>query len=246
MLNKTLKPLSVLLLALGVTACVSIPESLQSPATNMVSYENAVMDNAPTGTVARWGGVIANVENTPEQSIMEIVHYPLKANGRPNLRQASIGRFKAVVDGFIDPMVFKKDRVVSVLGSLAEPMQGMVGEQAYTYPSLQVSGYHLWEDVQDVDITTIHHDHFYRFGHGYGFHYIGVPYRRIRHLTPMVKVNHSTVRIRSNNTQSSHDVSRNQPTAPTDNRGQVIEPTVPPPKPQRQPTSNNNPRELGR
>ncbi|UTP72529.1 Slp family lipoprotein [Alteromonas sp. LMIT006] len=246
MLNKTLKPLSVLLLALGVTACVSIPESLQSPATNMVSYENAVMDNAPTGTVARWGGVIANVENTPEQSIMEIVHYPLKANGRPNLRQASIGRFKAVVDGFIDPMVFKKDRVVSVLGSLAEPMQGMVGEQAYTYPSLQVSGYHLWEDVQDVDITTIHHDHFYRFGHGYGFHYIGVPYRRIRHLTPMVKVNHSTVRIRSNNTQSSHDVPRNQPTAPTDNRGQVIEPTVPPPKPQRQPTSNNNPRERGR
>jgi outer membrane lipoprotein len=246
MLNKTLKPLSVLLLALGVTACVSIPESLQSPATNMVSYENAVMDNAPTGTAARWGGVIASVENTPEQSIMEIVHYPLKANGRPNLRQASIGRFKAVVDGFIDPMVFKKDRVVSVLGSLAEPMQGMVGEQAYTYPSLQVSGYHLWEDVQDVDITTIHHDHFYRFGHGYGFHYIGVPYRRIRHLTPMVKVNHSTVRIRSNNTQSSHDVSRNQPTAPTDNRGQVIEPTVPPPKPQRQPTSNNNPRELGR
>jgi outer membrane lipoprotein len=212
----------------------------------MVSYENAVMDNAPTGTAARWGGVIASVENTPEQSIMEIVHYPLKANGRPNLRQASIGRFKAVVDGFIDPMVFKKDRVVSVLGSLAEPMQGMVGEQAYTYPSLQVSGYHLWEDVQDVDITTIHHDHFYRFGHGYGFHYIGVPYRRIRHLTPMVKVNHSTVRIRSNNTQSSHDVSRNQPTAPTDNRGQVIEPTVPPPKPQRQPTSNNNPRELGR
>ena len=244
MLIKPLKLFSVLLFTLGLTACVSVPESLQSQATNMVSYENAVMDNAPTGTAARWGGIIASVENTPEQSIMEIVHYPLKANGRPNLREASIGRFKAVVDGFIDPMVFKKDRVVSVLGSLAEPIQGMVGEQAYTYPSLQVSGYHLWEDVQDIDITTINHDHLYRFGHGYGFHYIGVPYRRIRHQTPMV--NPSTLRIRSNHTQSSNDVPRNQPTAPTDNRGQVIEPTVPPPQPQRQPTSNNNPRERGR
>ena len=244
MLNKAHKSFSVMLLTIGLSACVSVPESLQSPVTNMVTYENAVMDNVPIGTVARWGGVIAGVENLPEYSVMEIVHYPLKANGRPNLREASIGRFKAVVDGFIDPMVFKKDRVVSVLGSVSEAMQGTVGEQAYTYPSLQVSGYHLWEDQQDVDITTIHHSHMYRFGYGYGFQYIGVPYRRIRHLTPVV--NHSTVRIRSNNTQSSNDRPRNLSTAPTDNRGQVIEPTVPPPKPQRQPTSNNNPRERGR
>ena len=244
MLNIARKPFSVMLLTLGLAACVSVPESLQSPVTNMVTYEQAVMDNVSSGTAARWGGVVASVENTPEHSIIEIVHYPLKANGRPNLRQASIGRFKAVFDGFIDPMVFKKDRVVSVLGALAQPMNGMVGEQPYTYPSLQVSGYHLWEDVQDVDITTIHHHHMYRFGYGYGFQYIGVPYRRVRHLTPLI--NHSTVRIRSNNTQSSHDRPRNQPTAPTDSRGQVVEPTVPPPKPQRQPTSYHNPRERGR
>jgi outer membrane lipoprotein len=221
------KHATLLALTCSLWACVSVPETLQTPATNLVTYENAVMDSTAVGTPARWGGVIADVENLAQHSVIEMVHYPLKASGRPDLRAPSIGRFKAVVEGFIDPLVFKQDRVLSVLGTLAEPTSGMVGEQNYVYPTLEVSGYHLWEDVQDVDISTIRYDHFYRFGHGYGFD-IGIPYRRVRYYAPHVE--HNRVRIRSGNTQTNEDTIRTV-TPPVDNDNNVIPPTVPPPKP---------------
>jgi outer membrane lipoprotein len=91
------------------------------------------MTMAPPGSMARWGGVIAQVENNAQASIIEVVHYPLKSDGRPNLRKASIGRFKVLIDGFIDPLVFKQERVVSVVGTIGEPIEGMVSEQVYIY-----------------------------------------------------------------------------------------------------------------
>ncbi|HAQ49133.1 MAG TPA: starvation-inducible protein, partial [Glaciecola sp.] len=115
------------LCVLVLSACASLPPILETAKEQpLVTYEDVVMTTAAPGSMARWGGVIAQVENNAQASIIEVVHYPLKSDGRPNLRKASIGRFKVLIDGFIDPLVFKQERVVSVVGTIGDPIEGMV------------------------------------------------------------------------------------------------------------------------
>jgi len=39
------------------------------------------------------------------------------------------------VAGFIDPLVFEKGRLITFLGELGEPLEGIIGEQTYVLPS---------------------------------------------------------------------------------------------------------------
>jgi|GEM_PF-292582 outer membrane lipoprotein len=228
---------SILLLS----ACSSIPDTLQAPEnTRLVNYQDVVTKTANENSLARWGGVIVNVKNNADGSVIEIVHYPLRASGRPNLRAESIGRFKAFVDGFIDPLVFKQERVVSVLGTVGEPVSDMIQEQPYIYPSIKVSGYHLWEDIQDVDVQTISVMPFYRFGYGFGFD-SGFPYFRSRHYLNYLE--NRRIRIRSNNKQSGQPSgvptknmdgsthSGNSSSSSNNTRQVLPERNVPPPRP---------------
>lgn len=185
---------------LMLSGCASVPPILETPEdTALVSYEEVVMNQTAKDAQARWGGVIAQVENNPDGSVIEIVHYPLKANGRPNLSKASIGRFKVFVDGFIDPLVFKQERVVSVLGTVGDPVEGTVSEQVYIYPSIYATGYYLWEDVEEFEYSKVQVTPFFRFGHGFGFD-LGFPYYRSRHHG--IYRESGRIRVRSGNTQS--------------------------------------------
>ena len=189
-----------------LSGCASVPPILATPEdTPLSSYEDVVLNQAQVDSVARWGGVIAHVDNTATGSVIEMVHFPLKSSGRPNLSRASIGRFKVFVDGFIDPLVFKQERVLSVLGTVGEPVEGSVSEQVYVYPSLHATGYYLWEDVEEFDYNRIQVTPFFRFGHGIGLSHgfgfdLGFPYHRTRYHG--LYNERGRVRIRSGNTQS--------------------------------------------
>lgn len=194
-----IKLLSVLLV-LVISGCASVPQVLETAKEQpLVTYEDVVMNKAPQAAMARWGGVIAQVENNAQGSIIEMVHYPLKSDGRPNLRKASIGRFKVLIDGFIDPLVFKEERVVSVLGTVGEPIEGMVSEQVYIYPSINATGYYLWEDIEEFEYSQIQVTPFFRFGHHFGFD-LGFPFYRTRYHG--VYNERGRIRVRSQNTQS--------------------------------------------
>jgi outer membrane lipoprotein len=204
MFYQGLTPMNVRLLSvlcvLVLSACASVPPILETAKEQpLVTYEDVVMTMAPPGSMARWGGVIAQVENNAQASIIEVVHYPLKSDGRPNLRKASIGRFKVLIDGFIDPLVFKQERVVSVVGTIGEPIEGMVSEQVYIYPSINATGYYLWEDIQDFEYSQVQITPFFRFGHHFGFD-LGFPFYRTRYHG--VYNDRGRIRVRSNNTQS--------------------------------------------
>jgi outer membrane lipoprotein len=191
--------LSILLVVL-VSGCASVPAVLETAKEQpLVSYEDVVMNKAPLESMARWGGVVAQVENNAQGSVIEMVHYPLKSDGRPNLRKASIGRFKVLIDGFIDPLVFKAERVVSVLGTVGEPIEGMVSEQVYIYPSINATGYYLWEDIQDFEYSQVQITPFFRFGNHFGFD-LGFPFYRTRYHGFYNE--RGRIRVKSHNTQS--------------------------------------------
>ncbi len=159
-------------LLLGVAACSTVPESVQVPPdTNLVTYKAyAMAPESNEGAVARWGGVVAHIENQAESTMLEVVHYPLRSYGRPIIKRESIGRFRVYIDGFLDPMVYQKGRMMTFAGELAGVEDGLVGEHQYRFPTLKAGGYYLWEDIERIEI-----EHISLWPYGYGRY--GWPHR---------------------------------------------------------------------
>lgn len=164
-----------LLSVLTLTSCAIVPDAIEvEEGTQLVSYSRAVTTgNEMVGETARWGGIIVGVENKPQKTYVEIVHFPLNNYGKPNTSAETVGRFKAMIDGFVDPIVFEEGRTVTFVGNLIAPTSGMVGEQPYMYPTVQAVDYHLWRKETTYDVSGLYFN--YRTGWYSPFFY---PYYR--------------------------------------------------------------------
>lgn len=96
------------------------------------------------GRRARWGGSIVNVENKPDETWVEILAKELDYYGRPRYTDRTTGRFLAQVEGFLDPQVHRKDRDMTVYGTIAGSRAGAIGGKPYTYPVVKAETTHLW------------------------------------------------------------------------------------------------------
>ena len=153
------------------TGCSVVPDDIDVPDdTNLVSYNRAVTGGeAVIGQQARWGGIIAGVENKPQKTYVEVVNFPLNHYGRPNPSEETVGRFKVELDGFVDPINFKKGRLITFLGEVKKPIAGMVGEQPYMYPLLTGANFHLWRENSVNYVHPLFFD--YRMGWYSPFYY---------------------------------------------------------------------------
>jgi outer membrane lipoprotein len=174
-----LKKKLLLCLIFCVTACSTVPDSLYiSEQTPLVTYEQAVSQaDALLNKAARWGGVIAELENLKEGTLVEVVHYPLRGYGKPVISDKSIGRYRVYVDGFLDPVVFEEGRSITFKGVFTGLEEGTVGELNYSFPVIEAQGFHLWREVESVDVAWIE---FWPRYHWSSFYWHGVPYRHTR------------------------------------------------------------------
>ena len=162
----------VLLAVFIFAGCTIVPDSIDVPeGTQLVSYSKAVTSGASAqGQKARWGGLIVGVENKPNQTLIELAHFPLNHYGKPGTNGETSGRFKVQIDGFVDPIVFEEGRSATFLGTITAPTAGMVGEQPYIYPTIIADDYHMWRKQQVYDVNTYFFNYhtgwyspFYRF-----------------------------------------------------------------------------------
>lgn len=152
---------------LSLGACSTIPNELAvANEDNLVTYSTA-LDN-PTqaqGSAARWGGVIAEVSNSDDGTVIEVVNYELNSYGRPVVTDNSDGRFRAVIDGFVDPMVYEKGRSVTFSGTIGEPVEDKIDEYRYLFPTLNATGRYLWKERQqntaEVDYSSLWYRHYW-------------------------------------------------------------------------------------
>ncbi|RUO37225.1 starvation-inducible protein [Aliidiomarina shirensis] len=146
--------LSVFILALTLTGCASqIPQSVRGDGSELTTFEQVrAAPEATLGEQVRWGGIIAEVRNRENNSEIEVVGFALRSFGRPQSNDETYGRFRVVVDGFADPEVYAKGRMITVLGAYTETEAGMIGEYVYEFPVVQASGVELWrEEAPRVD-----------------------------------------------------------------------------------------------
>jgi len=52
----------------------------------------------------------------------------------------------------LDPLIYTKGKSITVVGTIATPERGKIGEQNYLYPVLQAQGIHLWKKIQKIDV----------------------------------------------------------------------------------------------
>ena len=173
--------------ALSVTACTTVPEQIQGEFPD-ISPQRA--DPGVIGTPVRWGGVILRSQNRGDRTCHEILSRELDKHLRPMQEDYSNGRFIACKEGFQDPMVFRKGREVTVIGTIRNIRVRNVDEFKYRYPVLDVDTMVLWEKRRRVVVYRGFHDPFYyRYPWGYpywGYRPFGWPggYAEERTMTP--------------------------------------------------------------
>ena len=99
----------------------------------------------------RWGGVILDIENKQNTSWLTIVAFPLNDRGRPSLSTASPGRFIAIVDEFLEPLVYNSDKEITITGKLLRTEIHKIDDFSYDYPVIKVAHYHLWSERPKID-----------------------------------------------------------------------------------------------
>lgn len=143
-----------------ISACSShIPPVIKQPLESAPSI-GKVRDKADAyiSQKVRWGGIILDTENKQDASSLTIVAFPLDDDGKPRISDQSTGRFIAIVDEFLEPTVFSREREITVVGKLLKTQTLDVGEYAYEYPVIQVEHYHIWpvkKDPVNVDYPPL-------------------------------------------------------------------------------------------
>ena len=158
-----MKKYLVISCVLFLTACSSVPKKLELPEnTNSVEFSKAQSKEANiTGQKARWGGVIAAIENNAETTMLEIVNFPLTGSLRPKKGDETLGRFRVYFNGLLDPVIYKAGRSITALGTVSESENGKIGEHEYNFPVIKDASVHLWKKMQNVNVTAIRHPYWY-------------------------------------------------------------------------------------
>ncbi len=100
---------------------------------------------AHKGKTVLWGGVIVETANRPTETSILIRQTGLDAESRPRNKDRSLGRFIALVPGFLDPAIYRAEREITAVGEVLGSQTLPVGGSPYSYPVIGARQIHLWE-----------------------------------------------------------------------------------------------------
>jgi outer membrane lipoprotein len=102
--------------------------------------------NAYIGKHVMLGGRIANVKNSAEGAQLEIVQFDLSTAGYPEDNFISYGRFLATNSSFMDPLVYRRGMLITLVGEIKGEKTLRLENMDYTYPVLTMREWNLWSE----------------------------------------------------------------------------------------------------
>ena len=102
------------------------------------------------GRVALYGGMIIETLAGSEFSDLIVVQLPLGGGDRPRNVDQSEGRFLVRSQRFLDPTIYQKGRLVTVVGKVVGGENRSIGGLDYAYPVLEAIEIKLWPQEQQV------------------------------------------------------------------------------------------------
>jgi outer membrane lipoprotein len=155
--------LTCLCCALLLGACASPRLTPEQAVLRAVSPAMAVAQpGLHQGRRVEWGGILIATHNRQTHTLLEILAYPLRADGRPDLGQQPMGRFLALRQGYLEVLEFAPGRWVTLSGPITGTRRGQVGERDYLYPAVDAHQLRLWPRQPPGQAPRIH------FGFGVG------------------------------------------------------------------------------
>ncbi len=146
-------------------ACTSLPQAIKNVRVVDIPYAQVTQNiDSYKDVPVRWGGVIIDVENEENLSLVQALFYPLNYLGRPQLDEPHGGRFVIKSTQFLDPVIYAKDKEITVVGTLNGSIERTVGKNVIQVPLLLSTVTHLWPEY--------YHKDYYDYG-GYGGRYAG-------------------------------------------------------------------------
>jgi len=127
----------------GCTPAIS--KQLRQEAGEPVPFE-ALLEKTDDykGRIVIVGGYILETVNEPEGSWLTVLQAPLDSLNRPESSDLSEGRFLVWSAEFLDPVVYSKERRITVGGQVIGNQQRKLGSLTYQYPVVEAKEIHLW------------------------------------------------------------------------------------------------------
>lgn len=153
---------------LSLNACTNLPPAIENAPAVDISYPQARSSGGRyKNQPVRWGGVVIDVQNEPQYSLVQVLAYPLSSDGRPKLDKVPEGRFLVKSGEFLDPAIYSKDTELTVAGILTGAEERKVGNKTVQMPEVSAQVIYRWPKYE-------------RSYYGYpGYGYYG-PYPRYR------------------------------------------------------------------
>lgn len=168
----TMDKLSLLLvLALTLPGCAHvISEETRKQVDKNIDFSDVKMSaDAFIGKKILVGGKIAGVRNYNEGGRMEVVQFTLDNTGFPIEVSRSAGRFIATSPDFIDPIIYKAGRLVTLAGEVKGKKTGTVDGAEYTFPVIGIKEIFAWKQNEDEKGFTSPAPSFYNNYNPYDF-----------------------------------------------------------------------------
>jgi outer membrane lipoprotein len=96
------------------------------------------------GKLLMLGGMIVETTNLKEGTRIEVLQKELDGEGRPEMTDATGGRFLVLTSQFLDGAVYHRGRMITIVGEVAPSVVLPLGDLEYRYPVLSARSLHLW------------------------------------------------------------------------------------------------------
>lgn len=133
----------VLLLCAGCTRVIS--DASMRLVDRSITFEQ--LKENPDRYIGKYvlvGGAIAAVGNTKRGGEIEAVQFRLDSDSMPDESYGSQGRFLAQADGFLDPLIYKTGRLVTIVGEVKGHTSRPLDRVDYDYPVVAIREIHIW------------------------------------------------------------------------------------------------------
>lgn len=140
----------VAVLALVLTGCATGPRYDTDGVEIDLSPEDVVAEpDAWVDSRVIWGGRILGVEHLEDETVVEMIAYPLDRHQGPLVTMAPTGRYLVDYPGFLETADFGDGRRLTVTGSVTAVREGRVGERTLAYPVVEPDDLYLWPEYAE-------------------------------------------------------------------------------------------------
>lgn len=156
--------LLIVFIVFATASCSAISSSVRREALPSMPF-GVLIENAETnrGRTVILGGYILETRNNADKTVVTVLQTPLGFNDEPRSRDLSEGRFTVFHMGFLDPEIYRKDRRITVAGTLSGMTKEKIGGCPFDCLALETREIYLWPeyDARDYPPPFYYYDPFF-------------------------------------------------------------------------------------